>query len=249
MWSPLPWTLVLGPAERLVYSAVMTKRGIITIVVLVAGALAAILYFVLRPGEPAEPAVPEVVYVIAIDAGQGGREPGAVSRNVMGKDINLAVAKRVHELTAAEEDLNPVLIRELDILIPFDERIALAEEAGAILYVTVNTNGFDTPEPNGVETIVDDSRDYGDESFTLAELIQDAVVGATGAADRGTWQQPSYMERTEMPAVSVAIGYITHPDEKARLVDPVYQKLVAEGIFAGIRQYIDLRYPPEQEDS
>lgn len=220
----------------------MTKRGIVTIVVLVAAAVAVVLFIVLRPSEPTEP---DPVYTIAIDAGHGGRDPGAVSEGVMEKDINLEVAKLVRDLAAAEEDLAPVLIRTLDIFIALEDRIVQAEDAEAILYVTVHVNSYTGPEPEGVETIVDDTRAIDDDSWILAELIQDGVVDATGARDRGTRMQESYLQRTEMPAVSVEIGYVTNPAERAKLVTPEYQQKVAEGILAGIRQYIDYRFPPE----
>jgi len=222
----------------------MTKRGIITIVILVAAAVAAVLYFVLRPSGPAE--LPPL-YTIAIDAGHGGRDPGAVGGDVLEKDINLEVAKLLSELAAAEEDLDPVLIRSLDIFIALEDRIAQAEEAGAVLYVTVHVNSYTNEDPEGIETIVDNTREMDDDSWVLAELIQNGVVEATGARDRGTRTQESYLQRTTMPAVSVEIGYITNPAEREKLVTPEYQQQVAEGILAGIRQYIDLRYPPEPE--
>jgi len=222
----------------------MTKRGIITIVILVAAAVAAILYFVLRPSGPAEQ---PPLYTIAIDAGHGGRDPGAVGGDVLEKDINLEVAKLLSELAAAEEDLDPVLIRSLDIFIALEDRIAQAEEAGAVLYVTVHVNSYTNEDPEGIETIVDNTREMDDDSWVLAELIQNGVVEATGARDRGTRTQESYLQRTTMPAVSVEIGYITNPAEREKLVTPEYQQQVAEGILAGIRQYIDLRYPPKPE--
>ena len=78
----------------------------------------------------------------------------------------------------------------------------------------------------------------------LGELIQDAVTEATGARDRGTRSQESYLQRTEMPAVSVETGYITNPAELANLVDPSYQALLAQGIMNGIHQFIDWKHAP-----
>jgi len=204
--------------------------------------VAAVLVVILtRPSEP-EPE-PAPVYVIALDAGHGGRDPGADPDGVLEKDINLAIAKLLLGLAEAEESLDPVLIRSLDIFISLEDRIAQAEAAGAILYVTVHANSFSSPEPNGVETIVADTRPLDDDSWVLGELIQDAVVSATGANDRGTRAQESYTQRTEMPAVSVETGYLTNPEERARLNDPAYQAKVAEGILAGIKQFISYRYP------
>ncbi len=219
----------------------MTKRGIIAIGAVVVIAVAVVLVLTLNRSDPVEP-LP--VYTVALDAGHGGRDPGATADDVLEKDINLLIVETLRDLVEAEPDLNPVLIRSLDIFISLEDRIAKAEEAGAVLYVTVHVNSYTGPDPNGVETIVDDTRPVDDDSWVLAELIQDNVVRMTGARDRGTRTQESYMQRTEMPAVSVETGYVTNPEERAKLVDPEYQAQIAEGILTGIRQFIDWKYPP-----
>ena len=51
------------------------------------------------------------------------------------------------------------------------------------------------------------------------------------------------MHRTEMPAAAVEVGYLTNPEEREKLLDPAYQDQIAQGILAGIRQFIAYRYP------
>lgn len=218
----------------------MTKRGIIAIGAVVVIAVAVVLVLTLDRSAPPEP-VP--IYTIAIDAGHGGSDGGASPDGVLEKDIVLSIAKLVLELAQAEPNLDPVLIRSLDIFIPLPERIEQAEEVGAVLYVTIHANSYSGPDPHGVETIVDSTRELGDDSWTLAELIQDGVVNATGARDRGTRTQESYTQRTQMPAVSLETGFVTNPDELANLLDPAYQAKVAEGVVTGIKQFIEYRYP------
>ena len=104
-------------------------------------------------------------------------------------------------------------------------------------------NSYTTDGPDGIETIVDDTREQDDDSWVLAELIQDSVTEITGARDRGARSQESYLQRTQMPAVSVEVGYITNPAERAKLIDTEYQETIAEGILNGIRQFIDWKYP------
>ncbi|MFC2077856.1 N-acetylmuramoyl-L-alanine amidase [Candidatus Bipolaricaulota bacterium] len=218
----------------------MTKRGIVAIGAVVVIAVAVVLVLTLDRPDPVEP---PPTYKIALDAGHGGRDPGANPDGVLEKDINLTIAKLLLDLAEAEENLDPVLIRSLDIFISLEDRIVQAEAAGAVLYVTIHANSYSSPDPHGVETIVDNTREIDDESWVLAELIQDGVVNATGANDRGTRTQESYLQRTAMPAVSVETGYVTNPEERAKLVDPEYQAKVAEGILAGIRQFVDWKYP------
>jgi N-acetylmuramoyl-L-alanine amidase len=208
-------------------------------------AVAATLVFVLDPFQWKPQPEPAPVYTIAIDAGHGGRDPGAVADDVMEKDINLAIVEILRDLINAQPDMVAVQIRTLDIFIALEDRILQAEEAGADLYVTVHVNSYSTEEPDGVETIVDNTREQDDDSWVLAELIQAGVTEATGARDRGARSQESYLQRTQMPAVSVETGYITNPAERAKLIDPEYQATIAEGILNGIRQFIDWKHPAE----
>lgn len=220
----------------------MTRRGVVLIAAVVLIAVAATLIFVLDPFGWGPQPDPAPVYTIAIDAGHGGRDPGATADDVMEKDINLVIAGMLTELVNAQPDMVVVQIRTLDIFISLEDRILKAEEAGAELYVTVHVNSYDTEEPNGAETIVDNTREQDDDSWVLAELIQDGVTEATGARDRGARSQESYLQRTEMPAVSVETGYLTNPAERTKLIDPEYQTKIAEGILNGIRQFIDWKY-------
>jgi N-acetylmuramoyl-L-alanine amidase len=206
------------------------------------GAAAYVLVYFLGRTPPPEPD-PAPVYVIALDAGHGGRDPGAVVDDVLEKDLNLDLVGKLRDLVDAEPDLAAKMTRTLDIFVSLEDRIGIAEEAGAVMYVSVHVNSFDMPDADGVETIVADTRPLDDDSWVLGELIQDGLVSATGARDRGTRSQESYLQRTEMPAVSVEVGYLTNPEEKAQLVDPEYQQRIAEGILAGIRQFIDWKYP------
>ncbi len=226
------------------YSPSMTKRGIVTLAVLGAAAVAVVLALTLPRLLRSEEPEPAPVYVIALDAGHGGRDPGATVGDVLEKDLNLEIVERLQALVDAETDLVAVPTRTLDIFVSLEDRIRIAEEAGAVIYVSVHVNSYSTDEAYGVETIVAAERPLDDDSWVLAELIQDGLIDATGARDRGTRSQESYLQRTEMPAVSAEVGYLTNPDEMAKLVDPVYQQTIAEGILAGIRQFIDWKFGP-----
>jgi N-acetylmuramoyl-L-alanine amidase len=79
---------------------------------------------------------------------------------------------------------------------------------------------------------------HGDSS-RLAYAIQKALVGATGATDRGVHQAPFYvLNGLQAPAVLVEVGYISHPEESRRLGDRAYQERLVHGIVEGVRQFL-----------
>jgi len=184
-----------------------------------------------------EPEGPSVI--IVLDPGHGGRDPGAVVGDILEKDVNLEIVKKVRGVIEAQPSLKPVLTRTTDVTVDKLERIQLADDIGAALYLSIHVNAFDDPEVNGAEIWVDDTRSPGDPSWKLAESVQNALVAATGARDRGIRSQELYLRHTTLPAASVEVGFLTCLKERAKLLDSAYQDQIAQGILKGILDYLD----------
>jgi|GEM_PF-454711 N-acetylmuramoyl-L-alanine amidase len=221
----------------------MNKRGYITIAVIVLVAAAAVAYFgFLRPSAgDKSTSSPNGKVVVALDAGHGGTDPGATSGDFNEKVVNIAVMKKVVALLASDPQIRTITTRSVDVLIPLEERIRIAVDGGASVYISIHVNSFTQSDVAGIETWVDTTRKPADPTWTLAAMMQDAMSSATGARNRGIRTQESYMQRTTMPAVMVEMGYITNPAERTLLFDPLYQDKLAAGIAAGIRQFVAWR--------
>ena len=88
--------------------------------------------------------------VVAIDAGHGGDDPGAVgARKVFEKDVVLAIAKRLHTLFADATGYQPVLIRNGDYYVGLRKRTALARANSADLFLSIHADAFKTPDARG----------------------------------------------------------------------------------------------------
>ena len=175
---------------------------------------------------------------IVLDAGHGGKDPGAVVAGVEEKDVDLAVAKRVFSLAKEDDRLNPVMTRNVDTYVTLVDRVRLADEVNAALYLSIQANACDYPDVEGIETWVDEIHSPGDPSWQLAEIIQSSLIETTGATDRGVRSQELYLHSTERPAALVEIGFLTSKEERNSLTDPDYQGMVAQGIFDGILAYL-----------
>jgi N-acetylmuramoyl-L-alanine amidase len=92
---------------------------------------------------------------VVIDAGHGGRDPGAIGKDVKEKDIVLAVALKVGEYLKREmPDLKVVYTRTTDVFVPLDERAEIANKAKADLFVSIHANAISNPRIYGAETFV-----------------------------------------------------------------------------------------------
>lgn len=81
--------------------------------------------------------------IIAIDAGHGGEDPGAIgAAGTYEKDIVLSVARKLAELIEREPGMEPLLTREGDYYVGLRERTAIAHEARADLFVSIHADAF-----------------------------------------------------------------------------------------------------------
>lgn len=221
----------------------MTRRGkaLIIVTVIVIGSLALAGVFSRHTPPTPEPVVVEPVgpvITVAIDPGHGGRDPGGVVGDVLEKDLNLEIVNRLASLVDAQPGLEAILTRTTDVTVDNELRLKLAEGAGAVLYLSVHINSFDDPSVHGAETLVDDTRTQDDPSWKLAESVQNAVIAATEARDRGVRSQGLYLQHTTLPAVSAEVGFLTSTEERAKLLDPAYQDKIAQGLLQGILDYL-----------
>lgn len=220
----------------------MNRRAVAVIVVIVAVIGGLGLAGVFRHHSPPPPPPPHPVQApaitVAIDPGHGGRDPGGVVGDVLEKDVNLAIATKLAALIDAYPRLHALLTRTTDVTVDNLARLHAAEAANAVLYLSVHANSYTDPHVHGAETLVDDTRPPSDPSWKLAELVQKELVAATGARNRGVQKQALYLQHTKLPAVSVEVGFLTSPDERAQLLDPAYQDKVARGLLTGIVDYL-----------
>lgn len=188
---------------------------------------------------------------IVLDAGHGGPDGGAVSKQgVIEKDINLAVAlylrdylqqagaivvmTREVDRDLAEPDTKGYSKRKTEDL---KKRVRFIEEQQAKMLVSIHMNSIPSPRWRGAQTFF--YLNNGN-SANLADLIQDELRRNLENTDRVAKQsdKPVYvLEALKIPAVLVEVGFLSNPEEAALLGDDKYQRKVAASIYQGILRY------------
>jgi N-acetylmuramoyl-L-alanine amidase len=88
--------------------------------------------------------------IVVIDPGHGGEDPGAVGpKKTMEKDIVLKVGEKLVRLLNQNSDIQAFLTRKGDYFIPLEERIKIAREYGADLFISLHTDGSFNPQARG----------------------------------------------------------------------------------------------------
>lgn len=109
------------------------------------------------------------VKTIAIDAGHGGHDPGAMGKNgTKEKNITLDIAKRLAILVKERLGCNVVMTRDKDVFIPLDQRPFIAKSKGADLFVSIHINANRKRKMRGIETYVQALRASDREAMATA---------------------------------------------------------------------------------
>ncbi len=186
---------------------------------------------------------------IAIDAGHGGTDPGAVYNGRLEKDDTLKLALAVGEILQ-QNGVDVVYTRTEDIYqTPFQKAVA-ANQADADFLVSIHRNSSPTPNQyTGVETLV---YDKSGEKLEMAENIN-SQMEKVGFRNIGVKERPGLvvLRRSKMPAVLVEAGFL-NSEEDNRLFDEEFDK-IAQGIAQGILDTLQgsgaAQTPPAEDPS
>lgn len=95
-------------------------------------------------------------FKVVLDAGHGGKDPGARSKSnsYKEKDITLAVTLKVGKILEQNPSIDLIHTRKTDEFIELRERAKIANRANANLFVSIHCNSNKSAAPNGSETYV-----------------------------------------------------------------------------------------------
>lgn len=168
---------------------------------------------------------------IILDAGHGGKDPGAIGGNLQEKDLALAIVRKI---AARCLPLDVCFTRQDDVFVPINERAKMANTMGADCFVSVHLNSAANFTANGIETLCYSEK--GD-SYKLANMMQDALIKETGAQNRGVKIRPDLgvLRGTKMTAILIECGFISHALERTKLASAAYQDKIAKTVAAVLK--------------
>lgn len=174
--------------------------------------------------------------IVVIDAGHGGRDPGAVANGLQEKDVNLKMLLYLKNLLDADTSVKVYYTRLTDTFPSLQDRCDIANEIGADFFISIHNNAFNASE-NGTETLYFPSNVQDKlTSPKLAQIFQKNIVAYTGMKDRGLKQRENLylLKNTIMPAVLVEVGFLTNVNDVAKLKDETFLKTTASALYQSI---------------
>lgn len=194
------------------------------------------------------------MFKMVIDPGHGGYDSGAVgSSGLREKDINLPVALKLAAiLRSAGVEIR--LTRETDT-VPWTaktdlaERVRIANEWGADIFISVHANAATSPLAKGMEVWTTVGQTAAD---PIAESIANALISGfpelvfrSDLSDGDKDKEANFyvLRWTNAPAVLVELAFISNPQEEELLRSPDYQDKATWAIAKGITDYLGLTLP------
>ena len=200
------------------------------------------------------------ITLVVIDAGHGGQDSGTVRDGVLEKDLTLDVALRLEQVMRAS-GVRTMLTRRTDEYLSLAERAAAANKENACVFVSIHFDDGARAAATGVNTYYAQhqrtttpllpswlpfvqpvaAEPANIESESLAGFVQQAIVAATRAVNRGTRSEQFYViANVRHPAVLVEGGFLSNNDDIGKLRTEPYRQQLANAIAAGIMRYREL---------
>lgn len=173
-------------------------------------------------------------YKIALDAGHGGSDPGAVYKGRQEKDDTLDLTLAVGDILK-KNGIDVYYTRTTDEYETPFKKATDANNSGADLFVSIHRNSSENPNQySGVETLVySDTGLKAEVARNINNQLEDAGFKNLGVDER---KNLVVLKRTKMPAVLVEAGFINN-DKDNYLFDEEFDSIaqaIADGILESI---------------
>ncbi len=123
-------------------------------------------------------------FTVVIDAGHGGKDPGALGARGREKDINLSVALKFGRLVNENmPTVKVVYTRDKDVFVPLQDRCTIANKANGDLFVSIHVNASKSSAAYGVETYTI-GLSKSDANFEVAKRENSVILLEDGYKER-----------------------------------------------------------------
>ena len=177
---------------------------------------------------------------IVVDAGHGGSEFGAIG--CLGdkeKDINLAIALELKDLLT-QMGACVVMTRECDGTVSLEDRVDIAKESCANIFVSIHLNSIPDVPMNIHKSRGTSVYYYNRNSKELAKAVEESLTSTLNTRKDGVKTASFAVIRpTDYVGILVETAYMTNPYDSVLYTDKSFPRDAARGIADGILQYVN----------
>lgn len=188
---------------------------------------------------------PKDVYdkIVVIDSGHGLRDSGTYSKNYvyLEKDMNLSILLYLKELLDKDDDIKAYYTRTTDRRLTLNQRVNLANDIEADLFLSIHCNSSPAEQVNGTEVLYNELQNdqEGMNSKRFATICLEEAVGSIGLANRGIIprsQNVHIIKAAMMPVAIIETAFMTNSKDLGVLVKKETHMALAEGLYRAIKR-------------
>ena len=173
--------------------------------------------------------------VIVIDAGHGGKDPGAKIDEELESKIVESIAKKIKALNGSE-DLKIILLREDDSFVSLSDRVNKINQINPDLLISLHLNASKNPNEKGVNAFISSQNGFYEKSLEkanqLIENISNNNLTKGGVKDANLY----IINNSKCPAVLLEVGYLSNANDKAYITSESGKDEIAKNILKLLRE-------------
>ena len=183
--------------------------------------------------------------VIYLDPGHGGRDSGAIYKNIYEKDINLIMSKKIEKYLTSK-GATVYLTRETDADLStstknkkrsdLSNRAKLINESNADLYISIHLNYISNSKWKGLQIFYNNKNK---ENEIIANSLTSYLKETSSNIREPKKENIYYMyKQINIPGVLIELGFLSNPNDRYRLTKEEYQDKLAISISDAIENYL-----------
>lgn len=183
--------------------------------------------------------------IIYLDPGHGGKDPGAVYKQLEEDDINLLIAEKLKmQLENLGATVYMTRYGDYDLAVPYvlerkrsdlSRRVNIINKSMCDLYLSIHLNSENSSLWQGAQVFYDD---INDENIKLAQVMQKEL--RSYLKTRRSYERITTMyihRRIERPGILIEVGFLSNPSDRYLLTKKYYQERIARVISSGVVKY------------
>ncbi len=186
---------------------------------------------------------------IALDAGHGGYDPGAIGCDHISyeKNFTLDIVLRLSDLLS-KHNTTLLLTRNQDIFISKEARVKFIEKNQADVLISIHLNSAAASQASGYEFWISPNRGNYNKNLQFSRVLQQVFKEKIKLVNREIRKNNFYvLTHTEVPAVLVEVCFMSNKDDLAWISKPESRQEVAQALYEGILRYYLVVFAPKQK--
>lgn len=181
---------------------------------------------------------------VAIDAGHGGRDPGAsaLQGQLQEKTFTLDIAQRLQQILN-QWGIATVMTRNADTLVQLPDRVNMINKSQSNCLVSIHLNSAPSLQASGIELWIHENTQPSEQfraiqSRRLSQYLHQTMRSKLSLKDRGIRKSNFYiLQNTTIPAVLIEVGFMSHTGDLQAINTPTFRQDAAQAIAQGLLSY------------